>query len=174
MSRQTAASEWAQSEPAAESISIGEPAIADTDDDGVFETQTRDLRSARRALRRKEQAAITSLSATRLSDSARWSGASALLEVNVLLGPLLADRAVEYVAFTDNHFNIAIRTHTLRGVARLQSGLPELVAWVDRHGLHFRWGTYRGGYNWRHQPPLHRRRAAVLVVQLKKKVEEQQ
>jgi hypothetical protein len=141
--------------------------LAPPSTDGGPHDEVSQVRAPLLAVRRTERAALAQLAAARLSDSIRWSGPAAVLDVALLLGPVLADASMRYVQFRAEHFDVAVATSTLRGVARVRPRLPELVAWVDRHGLHFRWGVGRGGYNWKGVIIPARLQAAVLTVRLR-------
>ena len=98
-----------------------------------------------RSVDRAARGAIT------LGATARWTAQGAVLDVDVLLRDVLADRTKKYVAFEGAPGIVTIRRSTLAQVASLPRIHIDLVAFVDAEGLHFRWKGGRGGYNWRPQ-----------------------
>jgi len=99
-------------------------------------------------LERRRQRSLEA--AGRLGASATWSELGAELDVDLLLGELLADRTKRWVAFTtDQGVATIIPRHLLGGTAPLRRIHLDLAAWVDPQGLHFRWKGGRAGYNWR-------------------------
>jgi hypothetical protein len=97
-----------------------------------------------------ERRRLRSLEAAgRLGASATWTDLGAELDVELLLGELLADRTRRWVAFTtDQNVARVIPRHLLAGTAPLRRIHLDLASWVDAQGLHFRWKGGRGGYDW--------------------------
>jgi hypothetical protein len=88
--------------------------------------------------------------AERLGGAARWTDLGAELDVDLLLGELLADRTRKWVSFTtDEGSATLIPRHLLAATVPLRRLHIDLAAVVDPDGLHFRWRGGRGGYNWR-------------------------
>ncbi|WP_437796424.1 hypothetical protein [Sorangium sp. So ce693] len=84
--------------------------------------------------------------AQRLSMTAVWRESSALLESNVLLGDLLADVMIQHISLVSRVFAVHLPRKKLVEVAEvLPRQFADLVSWVDRTGLHFRWRQGCGG-----------------------------
>jgi hypothetical protein len=108
----------------------------------------------------------SSRAASLLGQTVRWTELGGVLDVDLLLSDVIADRQNKYVAFTrEEQPGVAVRRDLLARVAPLRRNVIDLVAFVDREGVHFRWKGGRGGYNWRPQvvPPHDR----VLEVSLR-------
>ena len=87
--------------------------------------------------------------AERLGATARWTDLGAELDMDLLLGELLADRTKKWVAFTVDHDReTIIPRHLIAATAPHRRIHLDLAGWVDLHGLHVRWKGGRGGYNW--------------------------
>ena len=95
-----------------------------------------------RSLERARRGALT------LGATARWTECGAVLDVDLLLRDLLADRSKKYISFKGVGVGVTVRRDTLVRVAALRRLHIDLVAFVDGEGLHFRWKGGRGGYNW--------------------------
>ena len=100
--------------------------------------------------RRARAAERAARAAATLGATARWTEYGAVLDVELLLRDVLADRTKKYIAFKGAGVDVPASRNTLVQVARLRR-LHDLVAFVDGEGLHFRWKGGRGGYNWRPQ-----------------------
>ena len=100
-------------------------------------------------LERRRQRSLEA--AQRLGATAVWTpDLGAQLDVDLLLGEVLADRTMKWVAFTtDQAMATLIPRHLIAATAALQRIHLDLACWVDAPGLHFRWKGGRGGYNWR-------------------------
>lgn len=84
--------------------------------------------------------------ATRLRETSSRGGEIVMLDVGILLGDLLADRRVKDVSFDlDDELRVVIPLRTLVKVRQTLGKRADLVAFVDDHGLHFRWKDGRGG-----------------------------
>ncbi|WP_437905295.1 hypothetical protein WME95_44560 [Sorangium sp. So ce327] len=84
--------------------------------------------------------------AQRLAMTAVWRETTALLESNVLLGDLLADVTIQHISLVSRVFAVHLPRKKLVEVAEvLPRQFADLVSWVDRTGLHFRWRQGRGG-----------------------------
>ncbi len=121
-------------------------------------------------LERRRQRSLEA--AERLGATAVWTpDLGAQLDVDLLLGELLADRTKRWIAFTTAEAEATIiPRHFIAATVPLRRIHLDLACWVDPEGLHFRWRGGRGGYNWRsHQvhPSLADR---VLTVPLAPKV----
>ena len=120
-------------------------------------------------LERRRQRSLEA--AERLGATAVWTpDLGAQLDVDLLLGELLADRTKKWVAFTtDQAVATIIPRHLLAATAPLRRIHVDLASYVNATQLSFRWRGGRGGYNWRsHQvhPSLADR---VLTVPLRPK-----
>jgi hypothetical protein len=105
--------------------------------------------------------------AERLGASATWTDLGAELDMDLLLGELLADRTKKWVAFTADHgAQAVIPRYLLAATAPLRRVHLDLAGWVDLHGLHVRWKGGRGGYNWRSHEVDARYDDLVLTVPL--------
>lgn len=96
----------------------------------------------------------------------RWTDLGGVLDVDTLLGELLADKTRKYIVFGLPGSNVAIDRCTLAQVAWLRRMFMDLAAWVDDDGLHFRWRGGRAGFNWRPQVVPDHQRHRVLDVSL--------
>ena len=94
-----------------------------------------------------EQAALAA--AQRLAATTVWHNDAVALDPGILLGDLLVDTNRAYIAFhVAGQFQTCVPRSTLVSAAQvLGSNQPDLTAWVDRAGLHFRWRGGRGGVN---------------------------
>jgi len=105
--------------------------------------------------------------AATLGATARWTEQGAVLEVDLLLRDVLADRTKKYIVFKGVGVDLAIRRNTLVQVAALRRLHIDLVAFVNTEGLHFRWKGGRGGYNWRPQVVPSADADRILTVSLR-------
>ncbi|WP_437899241.1 hypothetical protein [Sorangium sp. So ce124] len=84
--------------------------------------------------------------AQRLATMAVWRESAALLDVGVVLGDLLADVTIQHISLVSHVFEVHLPRKKLVEIAAvLPRQFPDLVSWVDRAGLHFRWRQGRGG-----------------------------
>jgi hypothetical protein len=105
--------------------------------------------------------------AQRLGASARWTDVGAELDVDVLLGEVLADRGKKLLAFDSQvGLKVVIPRHLVAAVVPLRRIHIDLASFVDDKGLHFRWKGGRGGYNWRTHEVDPRFADQVLTVPL--------
>ncbi len=122
-----------------------------------------------RDLERRRERSVAA--AQMLGVTARWTALGAELDVDVLLGELLADRTKKWVSFSEpGGFNVAIPRHLVSATAPLRKLHLDLAGFVDPEGLHFRWRGGRGGYNWRRREVAVSLADRVLVVRLAPKV----
>jgi hypothetical protein len=108
--------------------------------------------------------------ANRLGQTARWTDIGAELDVDDLLGDVLAERTRKWVTFEGGGLSVTVPRHLIASavfVARLHL---DVAAYVDEHGLHFRWRGGRGHYNWRPQALRPGLEAHVLTIPLASKV----
>lgn len=109
--------------------------------------------------------------ARRLGASVRWTDLGAELDVDLLLGELLADRTRKWVAFTTAEGTATIvPRHLVAATAPLRRIHIDLASWVDPHGLHFRWKGGCGGYRWRSHEVDARFADSILTVPLAPRV----
>ena len=116
-------------------------------------------------LERRRQRSLEA--ARRLGSTAKWTDLGAELDVDLVLGELMADRTKKWVAF-DSQIDLktTIPRHLVAAAAPLRRLHIDLAAWVDDKGLHFRWKGGRGGYNWRTHEVDPRFADLVLTVPL--------
>ena len=103
-----------------------------------------------------------------LGQTVRWTELGGVLDVDLLLRDVIADRQKKYIAFIRGEQpDVVVRRETLARVTPLRRNVLDLAAFVNEDGLHFRWKGGRGGYNWRSQvvPPAEKSR--VLEVTLR-------
>lgn len=111
----------------------------------------------------------SSRAACQLGQTARWTELGAVLDTDLLLRDVIADRQKKYIAFRrEEQPDVVVRRETLARVTPLRRNVLDLVGFVGEEGLHFRWKGGRAGYNWRSQvvPPAERSR--VLEVTLRR------
>ena len=125
-----------------------------TDDEQVVDrirgllTRARD-RHVQQDLERRRQRSLEA--AERLGATATWTpDLWAELDVDLLLGEVLADRTKRWIAFTTAEaVATIIPKHLIAATAPLRRIHLDLASYVDPQGLHFRWRGGHGGYNWR-------------------------
>lgn len=115
------------------------------------------------AVEQAAQAAAQQLAATTV-----WHNDAAALDPGVLLGDLLVDTNRTYIAFhVAGQFQTSVPRSTLVSASQvLGANRPDLTAWVDRAGIHFRWRGGRGGVNFFPQPIPAHETAHILRVNL--------
>jgi hypothetical protein len=149
-------------------------ALARALDDGEFLPHiTRLLEQARRRrgrddLNRRRERSIAA--AIRLGRSARWTELGAELDVDLLLGEVLADQIRKWVTFEGEGLTVTIPRHLIAATRLVARQHLDVGAYIDEHGLHFRWRAGRGRYNWRPHVPRPGLEAHVLTVPLAPKV----
>jgi hypothetical protein len=102
-------------------------------------------------LERRRQRSLEA--ARRLGSTARWTevGAEvgAELDVDLLLGEVLADRSRRWVGFVEpNGFTTVISRHLIAAAVPLRRQHMDLAASVSALELAFAWRGGRGGYRW--------------------------
>jgi hypothetical protein len=149
-------------------------AVRATDDEDVVARVRQFLGRARdqhvqQDLDRRRQHSLAA--AERLGATARWTDLGVELDVDVLLGELLADRTRKWVAFTmDQGVATIVPRHLIAATVPLRRIHLDLAGWIDPQGLHLRWKGGRGGYNWRSHEVHARFADLVLTVSLAPKV----
>jgi hypothetical protein len=109
--------------------------------------------------------------AQRLGATVRWTEIGAELDVDLLLGEMLADRTKKWLAFdAQGALRIVVPRHLVAGVAPLRRVHIDLACFLDDRGLHFRWRGGRGGYDWRGHEVDPRFYDQVLVVPIAPRV----
>ncbi|HTN92581.1 MAG TPA: hypothetical protein VL242_53300 [Sorangium sp.] len=84
--------------------------------------------------------------AQRLATTAVWRESTALLDMSLLLGDLLADVTIQHISLVSRVFAVHLPRRKLVEVAEvLPRQFADLVSWVARDALHFRWRQGRGG-----------------------------
>jgi hypothetical protein len=87
--------------------------------------------------------------ARRLGATVRWTEVGAELDVDLLLGELLADRTKRWFGFVEpSGFTSVISRHLIAAAVPLRREHMDLAASVNSVELAFRWRGGRGGYNW--------------------------
>jgi hypothetical protein len=129
----------------------------------------------RRARRRAEVHAeavqrVALTAADHLAATARWEGDAAVLDVRVLLGELLVDTSRKHVLLDatgfGSRFLVSVPRRLLVDTAKVLGGRPDVGAWVDESGLHFRWNEGRGGLNFIPQMVPAQEMATILCVNM--------
>ena len=100
--------------------------------------------------------------ARELGRTARWFERGVVLDVDVLLGDLLADPRCRTVAFKLPTVTVCITTGVLRRARPLKRVYIDLACCVDETGLHLRWKGGRGALNFYPTKTV----SDALVVQL--------
>jgi hypothetical protein len=123
-----------------------------TDDEQVVDRIRQLLARARdhrvqQDLERRRQRSLEA--AERLGARATWTpDLGAELDIDVLLGELLADRTKRWIAFTTAEAVATIIPRPLiAATAPLRRIHLDLACWVDPGGLHLRWKGGKGGLN---------------------------
>jgi hypothetical protein len=89
-----------------------------------------------------------------------------MLDPAILLGDLLADDSLKFVAFDLDGAEVAVQRSVLVAAARVLRTRCDLSALVEPKGLHLRWGGSRGGINWYPRRVSAEERDLVLRVEL--------
>ena len=125
-------------------------------------------RRVRDDLARRRERSIAA--AIRLGRTARWTELGAELDVDLLLGEVLADRTRKWVSFEGEGLSVSIPRHLIAATALVARQHLDLAAYVDEQGLHVRWRAGKGRYNWRPLTPRPGLEAHVLAVPFAPKV----
>jgi len=125
-------------------------------------------RKVREDLDRRRERSIAA--AIRLGQSARWSELGAELDVDLLLGDVLADRTRRWLSFGGEGLSVTIPRNLIAATIPVARQHLDLAAYVDEQGLHFRWRGGKGRYNWRSQGLRPGLEAHVLAVPLAPKI----
>jgi hypothetical protein len=104
--------------------------------------------------------------AIRLGQTARWTELGVELDVDLLLGEVLADRMRKWVLFEGEGLSVAVPQHLIAASRFVGRQHLDLGAYADERGLHFRWRGGQGRYNWRSQAVRPGLEAHVLTVPL--------
>jgi len=113
-----------------------------------------------------EDAEVAMRAATTLGRTVRWTEQGAVLDADLMLGDVLADRERKYIAFKGEDFAVAIERDTLARAAMVRRIYIDVAACVDAEGLHVRWRGGRGGYNWKPRFVVPADRGRLLTVEL--------
>jgi hypothetical protein len=127
------------------------------------------LDGERRSVRRVSAEETSRAAAARLARTATWRGDVVLLDVDVLLGALLANAKPKYIAFdAADVFDVAVLRVRLADARRVLVGasFSDLCVNVDEAGLHVRWNGGRGGLDLRstYVTPIERDRVLRVVL----------
>jgi hypothetical protein len=94
---------------------------------------------------------VSRAAAEQLATTALWREDAAVLDIRVLLGELLVDPTRSYIFFDADglagRFQVALPRSLLVNASKAIGARPDLGAWVDEAGVHFRWNGGRGGIN---------------------------
>ena len=137
-------------------LGLPEPAIAslvDVPDEVLVPELASRLANLRYAdgERLARRAASLSLDAAdKVAHTARRDQGRVIVDADILLGDLLADRTRRFVRFDDEgSFSVAVPHDRLVESRVLRRMFIDLAAWVDQHGVHLRWKSGCGGINWK-------------------------
>lgn len=125
-------------------------------------------RRVRDDLARRRERSIAA--AIRLGQTARWTDLGAELDVDLLLSDLLADRTRKWIAFEGDGHSVIIPLHLIAATRIVGRQHLDLAAYVNEHGLHFRWRGRKGRYNWFSQAVRPGLEEHVLTVPLAPKI----
>jgi hypothetical protein len=89
-------------------------------------------------------------SAEALASAVQWQGDRAHVDVPSLFSSALTRRD-DLLVFTCDAFTVSVYMAPLLDLARLQRVREDVSGWVDKDGLHLRWGRGGGGLNLRPQ-----------------------
>jgi hypothetical protein len=98
-------------------------------------------------LRNEQEAERSRQAARELAQRARWFELGVVLDVDVVLGDLLADSQVRLISFVLDDATVTLRTAILRRARLLLREYMDLACFVDERGVHFRWKAGRGQLN---------------------------
>ena len=109
-------------------------------------------RCAERTMARQAEARETALlAAKRIGAVVVWTHRVATLDVQAVLGDLLADAGTTYLLFDadwpDGGFQVSLPRNHLARIAKELGRRSDLVVAIDDRGLHFQWNRGRGGLN---------------------------
>lgn len=94
---------------------------------------------------RREQRETARQAARRLGEGITWCGDRAVLDVPVLLGPVLVDATLRFVAFIfPSGIEVLIERTKLIDLARAVTTLGVVEGWVEVRGLFIAWMRGRG------------------------------
>jgi hypothetical protein len=96
--------------------------------------------------RKERRAKAAQESADILTDSVRWSGDKAIIDMPSLLSSALTRRQ-DMLVFTGANFTVSIPMAYLLDLARIARVRADLTGYVDTDGMHLRWRS--GGLNLR-------------------------
>jgi hypothetical protein len=103
-------------------------------------------RHVQRDLERRRERSLAA--AHRLGGTVRWTDFGAVLDVDILLGEVLADRGKKWLAFDSQiDLKVVIPRHLVTAVVPLRRSHIDLAAFATLRGLSFRWKAGRGGLN---------------------------
>lgn len=115
----------------------------------------------------QEDAEVARRAASALGGTVRWTEQGAVLDTDLLLGDVLADRAKRYIELKGTDLTTTIERGTLVQTGLVRRLFIDVIAYFGADGLHVRWRGGRGGYNWRPRVVVPADRPHVLTVELR-------
>jgi len=100
-----------------------------------------------RRLQRLRESERAERAARELARTATWLDDRVVLDVEIVLGDLLADRSNRFVRFVDDAFETAVLRASIAECRPLKRTFMDLVCFVNASGLAFRWRAARGRLN---------------------------
>ena len=119
---------------------------------GRLRGQLERVLDARRQRRRDDAAAIAERAAVAVGASARFFEHGVVLDIDLVLGELLADPTRKHVAFMLPENIVVVEAALLRRARLLRRTFMDAVCFIDEEGIHFRWKAGRGRLNLTSQP----------------------
>jgi hypothetical protein len=109
--------------------------------------------------------------ARELARTARWFELGIVLDVDVVLGDLLADPKTRFISFALPDRNVVVPTALVRRARPLRRVYLDLACFVDERGIRLRWKGGRGQLNVYAAEPSAQTEHNVLDVALPPRVE---
>lgn len=104
------------------------------------------------------------VAAEQLARTTRWLDDRAVLDVDLLLGELLADRSKKYLRFVADTFDVAVHRITIAQCKPLRRTFMDVASFVDEKRLGLRWRGGRGSLNFYPQEIDAPERALVVAL----------
>lgn len=104
-------------------------------------------RGVRAQRRRQDAAAIAEKTAADIGASARFFELGVVVDIDLVLGKLLADPSRKHIAFVLLDDVVVIEATLLRRARILRQTFMDAVCFIDEKGVHFRWKGGRGKLN---------------------------
>jgi len=116
--------------------------------DPLLAPSVRALFDQLRGVQRLRESERAELAARELARRATWlDDDRCVLDVDLILGDLLADRSKKFLRFVDESFDVAVQRSTISQCRFLHRTFMDLVAFVTDKGISFRWKAARGRLN---------------------------